>query len=372
MVRMSEILKKIKERKDDKQPGLVKSQEPVDKSDIKQAPEEKIAPKSVLNIPKEDKTEEIKVWPPASAAITNSKKAADKVYLEAFSFIKEMLKEDDLNYRSIDIQKITLHIERIIDQLHQHNDSLIELSLVSEESKGAANYLHQHLLNTSILAIAIAVALGYDRKRLIRLGISSMLFDIALARRKELIAQPRKLAEEEYKEIKNHAREAEEILGEIEEAPKIALDVAQQHHERIDGSGYPQGLKKENIKEFSQIIGLADTYEALTHKRAHRPGYNPFEAMKIILNHKNIFDSKIIRALLEKVGLYPVGSIVKLSTNERAKVIRNNLKRPLSPKVQVIYESEDEGKIGKREIDLSTTPTVHIISCLSCDFICIN
>ena len=370
---MSDILKKIKERKEGRQGQVV---EPKDLKGITKTPTPEVTKEKSISEPQpsvsdQTKASEVRISPAMKDAVMTSEKEANKIYTETLSLIKDMLKDKDLDYRSLEIKKITAQIDKLISQLELHNDSLIELSLISEQPEGVNDYLCQHLLNTSILSIITGISLGYDRPRLIKLGISSMLFDIALARQQERTSQPGKLSSEEFREIKSHAREAKEILEQIEGLPKIVAQAAYQHHERIDGSGYPQGLKKEDIKEFAQIIGLTDMYEALTHRRAHRPGYNPFEAMKIVLNNKDIFDCKITKAFLEKVGLYPVGSIVKLSTNEQAKVIKHNLKHPLSPKVQVISESEDEGRIGKREIDLSSTPTVHIISCLSCQRICI-
>jgi HD-GYP domain-containing protein (c-di-GMP phosphodiesterase class II) len=364
---MSDILKKVKQRKEDKQGPAVEPQE-----HIPQPPAEKAISKPAPDLSKEAKLSEVITSARMKEVRMASEKEANKIYIETLSLIREMLKDKELDYRSIDIKRTTQQIEKMFDQLQLQNDSLIELSLVSEQPDGARNYLYQHLVNTSILSMITGISLGYDRPRLIKLGISSLLFDIALAKRQEITGQSGKLSGEEYNEIKNHAKEAGEILEEIEGLPKVVVDAVYQHHERVDGSGYPQGLQKENIKEFAQIIGLADMYEALTHKRPHRPGYNPFEAMKVVLNNKNIFNSKITKAFLEKVGLYPVGSIVNLSTNEQAKVIKHNLKHPLSPKVLVISESEDEGAVGKREVDLSSTPTVHIISCLSCEHISIG
>ena len=141
------------------------------------------------------------------------------------------------------------------------------------------------------------------------------------------------------------------------------ITVIEQGYERIDGSGYPKGLKGEQIDESAQVIGLVDVYEALTHPRPYRKKYSSLEALKIIVK-SNLFNPKLTKLFLERVGVYPRGFLVELNTKEVAQVIKQNPRMPSSPVVRVVVDLEGKKTQKTRVVDLADGTQVFITKSL--------
>ena len=141
------------------------------------------------------------------------------------------------------------------------------------------------------------------------------------------------------------------------------MDIIEQSGEKLNGTG-PRGLKGDAISQAAQIIGLVDTYEALTHSRPYRQKYAPIDALKIILNDKDTFNPKLTKILLERIGIYPKGTFVELSTKETAQVLKQNIKMPSSPVVRIIYDTDGKKVDDGREINLAHESEVYIVKSL--------
>jgi len=227
------------------------------------------------------------------------------------------------------------------------------------------DFMILNLVNVCILAIEVGSGLGYSDHELINIGIGAFLHDIGMSRYKNLFSQPRGLTPQEKKKIQNHPLDGIDQLESIRQALEpLTLKIVEQEHERIDGSGYPHGLKTDSIDEYAQIVGMVDVYEALTHKRSYRDSYPPMEAIKIILKDKTSFSPKILKAFLEKVGLYPKGTFVELNTKEVAQVIRQTPKMPSCPVVSVVYDYEGKKADTEKIIDLSSNTKIYITKSL--------
>jgi len=137
-----------------------------------------------------------------------------------------------------------------------------------------------------------------------------------------------------------------------------------QAHERADGSGYPEGLAAEEIDRYAQIVGLADVYESLTHKRPYRVKYTPIEALDMILKNKKVFGPKIIKALIGRIGVYPVGTLIMLNSKETGVVIMNRPELPFRPVVSVVYDTYGKEYSEPKEIDLAQNPILYIEDCV--------
>ena len=173
--------------------------------------------------------------------------------------------------------------------------------------------------------------------------------------------------EEEYAKIKKHPKTSLEILKSAQgEIAQDIIDAIMQEHERLDGSGYPQGLKDKQISELAQIIGLADLYEAMVHQRPYRNKFSPLETVKLILNNKSAFDCRIIKILIEKIGIFPIGVLVRLNTQEIGTVIKENPRLPLRPVVNVFYDAAGKQLKDHKLIDLSVNPMIFIEECMEC------
>jgi HD-GYP domain-containing protein (c-di-GMP phosphodiesterase class II) len=288
----------------------------------------------------------------------------EEIYNRAI-LLAEKIFTVDLKLDTTYIKEVRKLIEELIDYIQGNDQKLLDYVFRRSLPK-EVNFSVLNLVNVCILSLELGVGLGYSRSQLLKLGIAAFFHDIGMRRLQEIISQGRKLTISEKQKIQQHPLIASEILKSIQSSldPSI-LEIIEQEHERIDGSGYPRGLKGEEISEYAQIIGLVDVYEALTHQRPYRGGsFSPSEAMKIIVENKHIFNPKIIKVFLEKIGMYPKGTFVELNTKEVAQVIKQNPKMPYCPVVRVVYDQDGKKTERPREIDLSKGTKVYIVKSL--------
>jgi HD-GYP domain-containing protein (c-di-GMP phosphodiesterase class II) len=256
-------------------------------------------------------------------------------------------------------------IEKMVSLLSRGNRESLQFCL-SDYSK-EEDYLYCHVVNVCLMSIEIGLGLGYDRLRLVELGTASFLHDIGITKYLEIINKSEKLTEEDYNKVKQHPNYGVEILNKLDkEFPAVVFDVVSQEHERMDGSGYPKGLKNGEIAEYAQIVGLIDVYEAMIHRRPYRSKHTFSETMNMILNKKNAFGYKMIKILIERIGIFPLGSLVRLNTQEIGMVFKDNLKSPLRPVVNIIYDPSGKQLKQPKQIDLASNTVIYIEECLDC------
>ena len=353
MVRLSDILKKARERlKKPEPPAQIAG--PCEPQPLKYL----TPPPEAQKKEEPAQVSEVRIAPVImKEAKVTSEEENLKLYNELETLIKEILHGQQRQI--IDRQRIALTIEKLVDQLSLGDEKIFAVCLSKESTQ--TNYLICHLVNSCIYAIKIGLGLGYEKVKLIDLGIAGLTFDIGMMKYLTLANQTRKLNPKEYNEVKNHAALGSQILKNIPGLSPLVIDVAYQHHERIDGSGYPRGLKVEAINEFARIVGLADVYEAMVHPRAYRVSFLPIEAIKEILKIKHSFEYKLIKILIERIGIFPIGSRVELNTREIAEIIKLNYSIPLRPVVRVIYGVNGQSLTEAKVLDLNTQPAVYIV-----------
>ena len=252
-------------------------------------------------------------------------------------------------------------LEKFIDLMHNSITSGDFLLLKAIQHKRYAAWLISHSANVTILAYKIGLDLKYDRPTLHKLGISALLHDIGMLKvPNNIIFKHGQLTADEFEIIKKHPLDGFEMAKHLEQYPHI-IEVILQEHEREDGSGYPQGLPGDEIAEFAKIVGLADVFEAMVHGRAYREGFITYTAIqKIIEKRSKQFNPRIIRALINSVPMFPVGSLVKLSTNEIARVLSVNSLRPVRPVVEILIDSDGNRLKNPIRLDLEAEPLIYI------------
>lgn len=234
------------------------------------------------------------------------------------------------------IEKIS---ERLVSNINKNRDITIGISDLQTYDENT--YLHS--LSVTVISIAIGTALNLSREKLCNLGVCGMLHDVGKVEIPiELILKPTKLTSAEYNIVKTHANlGANYIVGNKEINKEIYLGIVS-HHEKFDGTGYPNGLKKENIPLFGRIIAVADVYDALTANRPYRRPIKPFEAIEYIMGGVGTsFDYKVVKAFLKKIEPYPIGSCVILSDGRRGTIVEGNYNDPLRPVIKSIGEKEE-------------------------------
>lgn len=278
---------------------------------------------------------------------------AKKIYHISFSYKPGLGKE------------ISTLIEKLVKHLNAEQKGLLRIFL--KDYPANQEYLCFHVANTCVISLVIGLSLNYDSHRLLDLGTAALLHDVGIIKYLDLIYKKKILHEEEYAKIKKHPKASLEILKDAQgEIAQDIIDAIGQEHERLDGSGYPQGLKDTQISELAQIIGLADLYEAMVHQRPYRNKFSPLETVKLILDNKSAFDCRIIKILIEKVGIFPLGVMVRLNTKEIGSVIKENNHLPLRPVVNVIFDAAGNELKETRQIDLSASPMIFIEQCMEC------
>ncbi|MFC4768115.1 HD-GYP domain-containing protein [Effusibacillus consociatus] len=265
--------------------------------------------------------------------------------------------------RAISVSKLGTEFrkafEDILYDLHSKKELMIHLSGIYSSS----NYLYTHSVNVGIYSAALGMAIGFNRNRILELGIGAMLHDIGKTFiAQEILEKPGKLTPAEYEEIKKHTTLGFDILRDQPDIPLLSAHCALQHHERIDGSGYPRGLKGHEIHQYGKIVGLADIYDALISARSYRKAFLPHEALDIIFASSDKFDLELMTKFRDHIVIYPVGMMVALSTGEKGVVVDINSKHPHRPIVRVLKNPKGENVIPY-EIDLSSHLSIMISEC---------
>jgi HD-GYP domain-containing protein (c-di-GMP phosphodiesterase class II) len=250
-------------------------------------------------------------------------------------------------------------LSRLVTAISEGNREAVKFFLA--DYADIKEYLYYHVVNVCLLSIELGLEFKYGKSILLDLARSAFLHDIGMAPMLPLIMRPCALSAEELAKVRQHPKTGAEILAKFgRELPANTADTAMQEHERFDGSGYPKGLSSADIFDFARIVGVADVYEALTHSRPYRPPQTPSRTVTMILELKRGFDPKMVKALIERVGIFPEGTRVRLNTRETAVVIKASPSSPLRPVVMVVADAQGNELKLPKEINLCKNYLVHI------------
>lgn len=256
-----------------------------------------------------------------------------KVYLSE-SVKKRVAEGVQYLYQDTESEDFTDATKSITDDLMKaisDNDAIaVDISAL----KISDEYTFKHSVDVATMAMIVSRQYGLSDQEVYEIGISGLLHDIGKSKiPNELLNKAGKLTDEEFAFMKQHSLLGYGILKNKEDlSDSIKLGVLQ-HHEKINGSGYPMGVTAEKINLFAKIISIADIYDALVTERPYKKAFTPRNAVEMIMSMTEELDIKVMKSFLESVILYPVGTNVELSTGEMAKVVANNPKYVLRPKV---------------------------------------
>lgn len=217
------------------------------------------------------------------------------------------------------------------------------------------NHVYTHSLNVSIYACQLALENGLPLKQIEEIGLGAMLHDLGkLSIPKEILNKPGKLTEEEYELVKTHCEVGFDILKKVHEIPLPVAHCALQHHERIDGAGYPRGLMDSEIHKYAKIISVADVFDAVTSHRSYRQAMLPHKGMEVLYGgNGTMFDSKQVELFKGCIAIYPPGLTVKLNDGRTGIVSQYNFEAVGRPVIRIIKD-EEEQEVTPYEIDLSS------------------
>jgi len=241
-------------------------------------------------------------------------------------------------------------VDTLAQAVAQNRTALLALTAL----KNYDNYTFTHMVNVSILTMAQARALGIEGAVLREFGLAGLMHDIGKVRTpSEVLNKPDRLTESEFEIMKRHVVDGAEILRRTPEMPPIAPIVAFEHHLRVDGTGYPGGVSRVALNVATQICGIADVYDAMRSQRVYQKAF-PSERIVAVLkrNDGSQFDQRLVRRFVQIIGIYPVGNVVRLDTNELAVVLRVNADDPHKPQVRVVLDREGRKYLRPYDVNL--------------------
>lgn len=256
--------------------------------------------------------------------------------------------------------KVTYRISDLFDQMIEsiRTNRLYEIHLASILNKDET--LYHHSFNVALCTVVMASARGLDQARVREYGMGALLHDIGMvAVPSEIIAKPGKLTNEEWPLVKKHPIVGYNIILRQRTFSTVSAHAAYQHHERLDGSGYPRGLTGSSIHLVGRMTAVADVYAAMTSARPYKKPLLPSEVMEYLYVHAGSkFDAECVRLLRNHVALYPVGVTVTLSDGRQGVVVRNNTAATLRPIVRIF--AHEGSSVSPYDFDMSQTLNVTI------------
>jgi HD-GYP domain-containing protein (c-di-GMP phosphodiesterase class II) len=243
-------------------------------------------------------------------------------------------------------------------------NDLIKLVFKHDEYK--SNYVYTHSVNVCLLCVRMALELNFSADKLHELVIASLFHDIGLMRIPVNIwNKDSRLSNAEYEEVQKHVVYGAEIMKNISGISDTIPIIISQYHEKVDGTGYPNHLTKEEIRFEARLISLMDKYEAKTHTRLWRPRFLPDKAIQQILdNEGGSFDPHFVKTMLRCISIFPIGSWVRISTGEIGEVVRTSPDTPMRPVINIVFDRGKKRLGETRLLDLSKQFLIHVEHCI--------
>lgn len=256
-------------------------------------------------------------------------------------------------------------VEKILDELLKRRYAVSKLA----DIRALDDYTFTHSVNVCVLSLSLGISLDFSEADLLDLGTGSLLHDLGKTIiPPEVLNKPGPLDEHEITIVRKHPAHGFRLLCMEPEIRTSSALIAYEHHERYLGNGYPRGLTKNEIREFSQLVSIIDVYDALTSDRVYRSRISSYEAVEMIVAMSGRdFNPKYVKLFLENAEIYPVGSVVELNNNTLAVVTAVDKDLPIRPQVTVL-EREGEHFVRSDEvIELMKNPTIFITRIISLD-----
>jgi len=254
---------------------------------------------------------------------------------------------------SVNTEDVAPLVTKIFESVSRNSSALLCLTQI----KNKDDYTYLHSVAVCALMIALGKQIDYQGS-FHKLGMAGLLHDIGkMAIPEDVLNKEGKLTKEEFDIIKNHPRRGYELLKEAKgDFCDTARDVCLHHHERVDGKGYPDGLKADEISLEAKMGAICDVYDAITSDRCYKKGWEPAESLKKMASwKKGHFDDRLFRAFIKSVGIYPSGTLVKLRSSRLAIVIEQSDKTLLEPKIKIFYSCSNKAQIPIKIVDLTSS-----------------
>lgn len=278
---------------------------------------------------------------------------ASKLHTEALSLVNHAMSSAKSG-QAVDITPFENMADNFMDSVVRNQNALACLSRIRKKD----NYLMEHSVNVAVLMSILGKHLELERAYLHQCVTGALLHDIGkILIPDNVLHKPDKLTDAEYSIMKKHATYSQKILQRNARFSQVSINVAAQHHERMDGQGYPLGLKGDEISVEARMASVVDIYDAITADRVYHKGMTPTNALKRMMEWCGPhLDTQYVHSFIKAIGVYPVGSFVKLNNDTAAVVIEEN-DDSLKPVVKVIFNLKTNSYTHVTRKDLSQDET---------------
>jgi putative nucleotidyltransferase with HDIG domain len=275
---------------------------------------------------------------------------ARKLHSEANKLVSGLMRDVRLGHQ-IEVEQCMPVVEGIMDSIFRKPEALLPLA----QMKSRDEYTFQHSVAVAALAAAFGRTLDMPREVIKELAIGGLLHDVGKALVPDrVLNKPGKLTDEEFGLMKDHARLGAELLRKTPGVSEIAYSAAAEHHERFDGSGYPNGLKGDGITVYGQMLAIVDVYDAITSLRVYHKGLPPTEALRNIFQwSKCHFSPTLVQAFIKGIGIYPAGSLVRMESGRMGVVREIVPDKLLQPVVKIFYNADKRCYLSPETVSLA-------------------
>lgn len=277
---------------------------------------------------------------------------------EATSVIHNMMQDARLG-KQVQLQSLDPLAERMVQSTFRSKHALTGITRIKTKDE----YTFMHCVSMAGLMTSFALEMGLDDETLHQLAIGGMVHDIGkILVPGNILNKPGKLDNDEFSVMRQHVDFSGELLKEHSDLSQVALDVTLQHHERMDGAGYPLGLQGEQISLIGQMAAIVDVYDALTSIRVYKNAWEPSVTLKKILEWSPTqFNRELVQHFIKCLGIYPVGSLVELESG-RVGIVMEQGASILRPLVRIIYHARQKAFVRVAELDLARETSDQITS----------
>ena len=242
-----------------------------------------------------------------------------------------------------------------------------ELLIMAQYGNATNSFLVNKAVNVTVFAIFMGDTLRLPKERLLELGLAALLHDIGKVRvPEEILYKEATLKDEELEVLRKYPHDSFDILHGLGDKYHYLAECALHVNEKLDGSGFPQGLQGDAINPYARIIGILELYEAMTHNRPQRQKLSHFEAVKeIIKTKKSAYQRELLKAFLNTFGIFPLHCLVKLNSGAVGRVIQTYEEQPLRPKIEIIVDAQNRRVKVPRTVDLREQQVLYIADAIT-------
>jgi HD-GYP domain-containing protein (c-di-GMP phosphodiesterase class II) len=276
----------------------------------------------------------------ASALVNQSRQAVSSLFAEARMG------------RALDTETCLPLVDEIASSVWRNPGAIVSLARLKTHD----DYTYMHSMAVCALMVSLGRQLGMDESAAREVGLAGMLHDMGKAMMPlEVLNKPAKLTDAEYEIMKTHPQHGYELLLEGKGVGETTLDVALHHHERPDGKGYPHGLSGDALTRVARMGAVCDVYDAITSNRPYKAGWDPAESIAKMASWNGQFDPAIFQAFVKSLGIYPIGSLVRMRSGKLGVVVEQNEASLVSPKVKLFFSIRSNMPVPVELLDLSAS-----------------